>query len=208
MPNGGVRSSCGRFAHVQGDFADPLRFANTVLELVWNRDHVACLQVTLAERFAVEDRGRFYDAVGALRDVVVNHLLQLLAAATMEAPRTNESLDAARYRLFEAVVDADPARYVRGQYSGYRATAGVAPRSTTETYAALEPRTDNERWQDVPVYIRASKHLPITQTELRLVFCASSPLMFLGRLAAPSLRARRQDRPRHRSSFGPRRPSR
>jgi glucose-6-phosphate 1-dehydrogenase len=162
-----------------------LRFANTMLEPVWNRDRISSVQITLAERFGVEDRGPFYDAVGALRDVVVNHLLELLAAATMEAPRKNESLDTARHRLLEAVAAADPARYVRGQYSGYRATPGVAARSTTETYAALELRIDNQRWQGVPFYIRAGKHLPVTQTELRLVFRTPLPLTFLSRRKQP-----------------------
>lgn len=162
-----------------------LRFANTMLEPVWNKDHVSSVQITLAERFGVEDRGPFYDAVGALRDVVVNHLLQLLAAATMEGPRKKESLDKARHRLLEAVAAADPARYVRGQYSGYRATPGVAARSTTETYAALELRIDNERWQGVPFYIRAGKHLRVTQTELRLIFGAQPPLTFLSRPKQP-----------------------
>src|SRR5581483_9833471 len=96
-----------------------------------------------------------------------------------------ESLDVSRHRLFEAVVAADPARYVRGRYTGYRATPGVAARSTTETYAALELRIDNDRWRDVPFYIRAGKHLPITQTEVRLVFRASSALTFLSRRKRP-----------------------
>jgi len=162
-----------------------LRYANTILGPVWNREHVSSIQLTLAEAFGVEDRGHFYDAVGALRDVVVNHLLQLLAAAAMEAPLAGESLDSARHRLLQSVADADPARYVRGQYAGYRATPGVKSRSTTETYAALELQIANDRWRGVPVYIRTGKHLAITRTEVRLVFRDASPLRFLSRQTQP-----------------------
>ncbi|WP_394780666.1 glucose-6-phosphate dehydrogenase [Undibacterium sp.] len=144
------------------------RFANTFVEPVWNSTYIASVQITMAEQFGVQGRGAFYEEVGALRDVVQNHLLQVLALLTMEPPQGSDvdSMRDEKLRVLKAMRPLEPAELVRGQFEGYRDEEGVAPGSVVETFAALRLHIDNARWEGVPFYIRAGKQLPVTGTEV------------------------------------------
>jgi glucose-6-phosphate 1-dehydrogenase len=146
------------------------RFANTILEPLWNRDRISSVQINMPESLDVSDRGAFYDRAGTIRDVVQNHLLQVVSLLAMEPPsgQTAEAVRNEQFKVIDSIRPLTPGDIIRGQYTGYRAVDGVAPDSTTETFVAVRLFVDTWRWGGVPFYIRTGKCLPVTATEVRV----------------------------------------